>query len=136
MGINCGWVYFNREMFQIDKVSISLNIYDGPDDQSMKIGEVYGNSKNNLLKSISSSGKTLIVDFKKLEQLDNEKTVLEASIKYNKINSVCQTWLDINKNILMTRDYSCNINCSWHITSNFRSYIILNFNFIEVTIET
>ena len=110
----------------------SLNIYDGPDDQSMKIGDVYGNSNNNLLQSISSSGKTLIVDFKKQKQSDNEKTEFEASIKYNKINSFCQTWLDVNKNILMTPDYSSKINCSWHITSKFGSYIILNFEFIKV----
>ena len=31
----------------------------------MKIGEVYGNSNNKLLKSISSSGKSMFIDFKK-----------------------------------------------------------------------
>ena len=31
----------------------------------MKIGEVYGNSNSKLIKSISSSGKSLLIDFKK-----------------------------------------------------------------------
>ena len=31
----------------------------------MKIGEVYGNSYNRLLKSISTSGKSIFIDFKK-----------------------------------------------------------------------
>ena len=110
----------------------SLNIYDGPDDQSMKIADVYGNSNNKLLQSISSSGKTLIVDFKKQKQSDNEKTEFEASIKYNKIMSVCQTWLDVENNTLIYPNHLTNTNCSWLITANFRFYIILNFKFIEV----
>ena len=116
----------------------ALNIYDGPDEQSMKIGEVYGNSNNKLLKSISSSGKTLFIDFKKQVKhpLGYDTTEFEASIKYNKIMSACQTWLDVNTNILMSPNHPNNTNCSWLITANFGSYIILNFKFIEVNSKT
>ena len=98
----------------------------------MKIGEVYGNSNNELLKSISSSGKTLFIDFKMQQNWENEKTEFEASIKYNKFMPACQTWLDVNTNILMSPNHPNNTNCSWLITANFGSYIILNFTFIEV----
>ena len=98
----------------------------------MKIGEAYGNSNNKLLKSISSSGKSISIDFKKQYQWENEKTEFEASIKYKKIMSDCQTLLDIEKNILMLPNNPNNTNCSWLITSNFGTYIILNFKFIEV----
>ena len=109
-----------------------LNIYDGHNEESMKIGEVYGNSNNKILKSISGSGKMLFIDFKKQEKWGYEETELEASIKYNKIMSACQILLDVNKNILTFPNHSNNTNCSWLITSNFGSYIILNFKFIEV----
>ena len=115
----------------------ALNIFDGPDEQSMKIGEAYGNSNNKLLKSISSSGRTLFVNFKKQhKRFENQKTEFEASIKYNKIMSDCQTWLDVNTNMLMSPNHPNNTNCSWLITANFGSYIILNFKFIEVNSKT
>ena len=107
----------------------AFNIFDGPDEQSMKIGEAYGNSNNKLLKSISSSRKTLFIDFKKQ---DNEMTEFDASVKYNKIMPDCQTWLDVNTNILMSPNHPNNTNCNWLITAEFGSYIILNFKFIEV----
>ena len=110
-----------------------LNIYDGPEKQSMKIGEVHGNSNNKLLKSISSSGKTLFIDFKKqFKFLEHEMTEVEATIKYNKIISACQIFLDVNTNILTSPNYPYTTNCTWLITSNFGFYIILNFKFIEV----
>ena len=68
-------------------MSNALNIYDGPDEKSMKIGEVYGNSNNKLLKSISSSGKTLFIDFKKQYKLGNQMTEFEAIIKHKNIIS-------------------------------------------------
>ena len=68
-----------------------LDIYDGTDEQSMKIGEVYGNSNNKLLESISSSGKSMFITFNKQHNWGNEKTEFEAAIKYNKIMSACQT---------------------------------------------
>ena len=113
-----------------------LNIYDGPDEQSMKIGEVYGNANNKLLRSISSSGKTLFIDFKKQDKFGNEKTEFEASITYNKIMSACQNWLDVKTNILTSPNNPNTTNCTWLITSNFGSYIILNFKFIEVNSKT
>ena len=96
----------------------------------MKIGEAYGNSNNKLIKSISSSGKSMFIDFTKLDKYD--KAEFEASIKYNKIMYGCQTWMNIDKNILTSPDHPNNINCSWLITANFGSYIILNFEFVEV----
>ena len=96
----------------------------------MKIGEAYGNSNNKLIKSISSSGKSMFIDFTKLDKYD--KAEFEASIKYNKIMNGCQTWLDAIKNILISPNHFNNTNCSWLITVNFGSYIILNFKFIEV----
>ena len=107
----------------------------------MKIGEVYGHSYNKLLKSISSSGKSMFINF-----INNVPDVqylpdvqypfvnlkLIALIKYKKINDECQTWFDINTNILMSPNHPNNINCSWLITANFGFYIILNFKFIEV----
>ena len=98
----------------------------------MKIGEVYGNSNNKLLKSISSSGKSMFIDFKKQLEWHDENAKFIASINYKKINFDCQTWLDVEKNILMSPNNPKNTNCSWLITSNFGSYIILNFKFIQV----
>ena len=110
----------------------SLDIYDGPDEQQMKIGEVFGNSNNKLLKSISSSGKSMYIDIKKVHDFDyveNAKTEFKASVKYKKKNFDCQTLLDAEKNILTM---NLKINCSWLITSNIGSYIILDFKYIEV----
>ena len=109
-----------------------LNIYDGPDEKSMKIGEVYGNSNNKLLKSISSSGNSMMIYFKKQYEWHDENLNFIALIKYNKIHFDCQTWLDLEKNILMSPNHFNNANCSWLITSNLGSYIILDFTFIEV----
>ena len=106
----------------------------------MKIGEVYGTfvnggPYNKLLKSISSTGKSIFIDFHK--QYDPysmgwQNADFKALIKYKKYNLDCQTWLDVNKNILMSPEHPNKTNCSWLITSNFGSYIILNFIFIEV----
>ena len=98
----------------------------------MKIGDVYGNSNNKLLKSISSSGKSIFIDFKKQDSWWNTTTKFTALIKYKKINFECQTWLDVNGNILTSPNHPNNTNCSWLITSKLGSYIILNFQFIEV----
>ena len=98
----------------------------------MKIGEVYGNSKNKLVKSISSSGKSIFIDFKIShdEVMADDNLNFKALIKYKKINFDCQRWLDVEKNILMSPNYTNNINCSWLITSNLDYNIILNFTFI------
>ena len=102
-------------------------VYDGPDDKSMLIGELFGTPNHKVVKSISSSGKSMYVDFKK--QWNYGTVEFVASIKYNKINSDCQSWLD--NNILMSPN-NPNINCSWIITRKFGSYITLDFRFIEV----
>ena len=107
-----------------------LDIYDGPDEQSMKIGEIYGNSKNKLLKSISSSENTLFIDFKK--QWDYDMTEFEAFINYKRIIPACQSLLYVDTNILTSPNHPNTTNCTWMITANFGSYIILNFRFIEV----
>ena len=109
----------------------------------MKIGEVYGSEKhgadNKLLKSISTSGKSIFIDFyKKYDPWYNGAGIgrgiaaFKVLIKYKKINLDCQTWLDVNKTILMSPNHPNKTNCSWLITSNFGFYIILNFTFIEV----
>ena len=111
-----------------------MNIYDGADDMSMLIGEVYGNANHKLTKSISSSGKALFIDFKK--QLNSGTVEVFAAIKYKKMNSDCQTWFDLENNVLMTpadlNAYNKSINCNWLITANFGSYITLKFAFIDV----
>ena len=109
-----------------------LNIYDGPDENSKIIGEIYGNSNNKLVKSISTAGKSMFIDFKKSDVFGEETTEFLVLINYDKIIYDCQTWLDIKKNILVSPDQLNSTNCSWLITSNFGSYIILSFKFIEV----
>ena len=102
-------------------------VYDGPDDKSSIIGEAFGSPNHKFVKSISSSGKSMFIHLQK----EWESTVVEfaASIKYNKINSACQSWLE--GNVLMTQSHP-NHNCSWLITRKFGSYITLDFTFIEV----
>ena len=79
----------------------------------MKIGEVYGNANNRLLKSISTSGKSIFIDFKKQHYVYNENAQFAALFKYKKINIDCQTWLDVNTNILMSPNPPSNTNCTW-----------------------
>ena len=105
-------------------------VYDGPDDKSMLICELFGTPNHKVVKSISSSGKSIYIDFKKQVSGFGTTTVeFVASIKYNKINPDCQSWTD--NNILMSPN-NPNINCSWLITRQFGAYITLDFNFIEV----
>ena len=107
---------------------------------SMLIGEVHGNANHKLTKSISSSGKALFIDFKKqynpvIMNFFGTVEVL-AAIKYKKMNSDCQTWFDLENNVLMTpadlNAYNKSINCNWLVTANFGSYITLKFAFIDV----
>ena len=98
----------------------------------MLIGELFGTPYHKILKSISSSGKSIFIDFKKMDYgyYTLPGTIeFVASIKYNKINPDCQSWLD--NNVLMSPNQP-NINCSWIITRKFGSYITLDFSFIEV----
>ena len=93
----------------------------------MLISELFGTSSHKVVKSISSSGKSIFIKFKKHGIHGTAEFV--ANIKYNKIIADCQSWLD--KNILLSPN-NPNINCSWIITRKFGSYIILDFKFIEV----
>ena len=102
-------------------------MYDGPDEKSMLIGELFGTPSNQVVKSISSSGKSMLIDFKK--QVDYGAIEVVAFIKYNKITPPCQSCQD--KNTLISPN-NTNINCSWIITRKFGYYITLHFNFIEV----
>ena len=126
-----------KHFIQIDRWLNRLNIFDGIDDKSVLIGEVHGNSNNKLTKSISSSGKTLFIDFKKQHYYDTVEVF--AVIKYKKMNSDCQSWIDLENNVLMTpadlNTFNNSINCNWLITANFGSYITLKFMFIDVNLS-
>ena len=102
-------------------------VHDGPNDQSMLIGEIFGTQRHKVVKSISSSGESMFIDFQPHSYYSDAEFV--AFIKNNKINHDCQSWLD--NNVLMSPNYP-NINCSWTITRIFGSYITLDFIFIEV----
>ena len=119
--------YLSIKFFQVEGWSNRIQIYDGSDDKSMLIGELFGTPNHNLVKSISSLGKSIFINFKK--EIAFGTTIFVAFIKYNKINPDCQSWL--NDDILMTPN-NPNINCSWIITRKFGSYITLDFSFIEV----
>ena len=93
----------------------------------MLIGELFGTPNHKVVKSISSSGKSMFINFQK--QLYYGTVEFVASIKYNKINPDCQSWLE--NNILISPN-NPNINCTWIITRKFGSYITLAFNFIKV----
>ena len=122
---------------QIGRWLNRLNVFDGADDMSMQIGEVHGNSNHKLTKSISSSGKLLFIDFKKQYYWGTVEML--ASIKYKKMNSDCQTWLDLENKVLMTpidlNTYDKSINCSWLITAKFGTYITLGFIFFDVIFQ-
>ena len=93
----------------------------------MLIGELFGTPSHKVMKSISSSGKKMFIVFNR--GYDNRIVKFSASIKYNKINPNCQSWLDDN---ILASPNNPNTNCSWIITREFGSYITLDFFFIEV----
>ena len=106
-----------------------LLIYDGPNDKSLLIGELFGTFSE---KSFSSSGKSMFIDFKKqIAFPSNKMNEFAASIKYKKINSECQSWLDLTNNLIMSPSHP-KMNCSWLITGKYGSFIILEFSHIEV----
>ena len=101
----------------------------------MLIGELFGTHNHKLVRSISSSGKYMFIDFKMQHAIYSGNGIeFEASIKYNKIDLDCQSWLNLNNNVFMSSPSHQNINCSWLITGQFGSFISLDFNFIEVNI--
>ena len=98
----------------------------------MLIGEVFGTLKHKIIKSISSSEKSIYIELReKKREWVNWIGVVDfvASIKYNKINLDCKSWLDTN---MLLSPYHPNINCSWLITRKSGSYITLDFIFMEV----
>ena len=103
-------------------------VYDGSDESSMLIGELFGTSSS---KSISSSGKSMFIDFRKQASLVTTINAFVVSIEYKKINSTCQSWLDLANNVIMSPIHT-NINCHWLITRKFGYYITLQFSYIEV----
>ena len=105
-----------------------LPIYDGPNDKSLLIGELFGTHS---IKSISSSGNSVFIDFKNHKTFVYNINKFVASIKYKKLNSDCQSWLDLANNIIISPNHST-MNCSWLITRKFGSFIILKFSYIEV----
>ena len=106
-------------------------VYDGPNEKAMLIGELFGTSSHEYIKSISTCGKSMFLDFKKISPIKSSSH-FEASIKYNKINSECESWLNLTKNTLVMSPSHLNINCSWLITRKIGSYITLEFSNIEV----
>ena len=95
----------------------------------MLIGEMFGTPNHNVVKSISSVGKSMFIDFKKQHTKHSTYSQFAASIKYNKINPDCQSWLENDRLISPNHPY---INCSWLITRKSGSYITLDFIFMEV----
>ena len=93
----------------------------------MLIGELFGNSYYKVVKSISSLGKSMLIDFKEHYFVGTLEFV--AFIRYHKIDFDCQSWL--NNNMLISPN-NPSINCSWIITRRYGSYITLDFKFIEV----
>ena len=93
----------------------------------MLIGELFGTPSHKVMKSISSSGKKMFIVFNR--GYENRINEFSASIKYNKIDTDCQSWLVDNTLISQNNP---NMNCSWIITREIGSYITLVFSFIEV----
>ena len=119
--------YLSIKFFQIEGWWNRIQVYDGPDDKSMLIGELFGTPSHKFVKSIASSQKSILVNVKK--QYFQGIVAFVASIEYNKINPNCQSWLDNN---ILISPINPNINCSWVITRKFGSYITLDFKFMEV----
>ena len=85
-------------------------------------------SSHKVVKSISSSERSIFIDFKKQDYIHGS-VIFVATIKYNKIKSDCKSWL---KNNMLISPNNPNINCSWIITRKYGSHITLDFKFIEV----
>ena len=97
----------------------------------MKIDEVAGNPNQKFNRSISSSSGMMFIEFMKVQRY---MVRLKALIKYNKFIPECQTWLDLEKNTLMTPDkYGNNLHCSWLLSTTFGTSINLNFDYIDVS---
>ena len=115
-------------------------IFDGPNTKSKEIGKVFGKRHPDLLKSISSTGSSLLIAFETFKTTLDDSVVIKAGIRYNKIDFNCQKWLDYSSNLLMSpnypNEYNKNIKCRWLISAKFGSYLELAFKFIEVNQPT
>ena len=128
-----------------------LMVFDGANILATKIAEEYGISdeactysvsggrlincaNNKLVKSISTSGQKMYIEFRKTNIHSDEKAEVVALIKYNKFAPECQTWLDLtNKELKSPDKYGYNFNCNWLISYEIRSYVILCFTHINVS---
>ena len=119
----------NLNFLQIMSNMNRLLVYDGPNDKSMLIGGLLGTSKHNVVKSISSSGNSMFLTFKKEDPVIHPQ--FTASINYNKINMNCPCWTDFASSRWMP-PINSNIDCSWLITRQFGSYLTLKFRYVEV----
>ena len=121
-------------MYQ-DEIVLSIKyfiIYE-PNAQTKKIdwampAAYCASSSHKVVKSISSSERSIFIDFKKQDYIHGS-VIFVATIKYNKIKSDCKSWL---KNTMLISPNNPNINCSWIITRKYGSHITLDFKFIEV----
>ena len=130
------------------KINASLNsfqtdlvIFDGPNRNSKEIGKVFGKRHPDLLKSISSTRSSLLIAFNTFKFIlfdlnGASHLIIKASIKYNKIDSNCQKWLNYTSKSFLSpnypNEYNNNIKCTWLISAKFGSYLELAFKFIEV----
>ena len=120
----------NLNFLQIMSNMNRVLVYDGPNDKSMLIGGLLGTSKHNVVKSISSSGNSMFLTFKKEDPVVHPQ--FTASVNYNKINMNCPSWTDFASSRWMP-PINSNIDCSWLITRQFGSYLTLKFRYIEVS---
>ena len=103
---------------------------------------MFGKRHPDLLKSISSTRSSLLVAFNtfKFIVFSSSHLIIKASIKYNKIDSNCQKWLNYTNKFFLSpnypNEYNNNIKCTWLISAKFGSYLELAFKFIEVNQPT
>ena len=122
-------------------------IFDGPNKLATHIGDVYGDSNvacfhldaaycanNKLVKSISTSGRKMYLEFRRESIYKQQKAEVLALIKYNKFMPECQTWLDLTNKVLKSpNEYGYNFNCNWLLSYEIGSYIILRITHIDVS---
>ena len=135
------WSYFVTKNASLNSFQTDLVVFDGPNRNSKEIGKVFGKRHPDLLKSISSTESSLQIAFNTITtlfflEIGTSHLIIKASIKYNKIDSNCQKWLNYTSKFLLSpnypNQYNNNIKCTWLISAKFGSYLELTFKFIEV----
>ena len=118
-----------RKSFQFDNGDY-LSFFDGRNLQSHQIQKLHNGYKNIKHRTISSSGKYMLVQF-----LTNEKDTsygFKLTFNYMPIEPNCGNWLDMTAQILKSPD-NPTINCSWVIiASSIGSNCTINFETFEV----